>query len=64
MIMNIDLWKVYDRVSSLYLILMKLHVGFSLEVVKWVMGYVSSISFVLPINHSTSKNLNPSRGLK
>jgi hypothetical protein len=63
-VIKLDLSKAYDRVSWLYLQLLLIHLGFSLPLVKWIMGCVSSTLFVVLINGSTSSFFKPSRGLR
>jgi hypothetical protein len=56
--------KAYDRVSWLYLHLLLIHIGFSLPLVKWIMGCVTITSFAVLINGSTSNFFKSSRGLR
>jgi len=63
-VVKLDLLKVYDRVSWLYLRLLLLHIGFSYPVVKWIMGCVTSVSFVVLINGGAVDFFKPSRGLR
>jgi hypothetical protein len=51
---KLDLSKDYDKTSSLYIRLMLLHVGFNYLVVRWIMGCLTSISFVVLLNDSAS----------
>jgi hypothetical protein len=63
-VIKLDLSKAYDRVSWLYLHLLLIHIGFSLPLVKWIMGCVTIVSFAILINGSTSNFFKPSRGLR
>jgi hypothetical protein len=56
--------KAYDRVSSLYLFLLLIHIGFLLPLVKWTVGCVTISSFVVLINGSKSNFFKSSRGLR
>jgi hypothetical protein len=49
-VIKLDLFKAYDRVSWLYLRLLLIHIGFSLPLVKWIMGCVTTASFAVLIN--------------
>jgi len=49
--MKIDLSKSYDRVSWIYPILLLLHIGFYLPLVRWIMSCVTKVSFVMLINN-------------
>jgi hypothetical protein len=40
MVIKVDLYKTYDRVSFVYLRQMLIHVGLNLSVVNWVMNCV------------------------
>jgi hypothetical protein len=64
MVIKVDLSKAYDRVNWLYLRLLLMHVGFNLNFVKWDLSCVSTISFAILINGSTSDFFRPGRGLK
>jgi hypothetical protein len=63
LVFKIDLPKVYNRVSLLYLFLLLLHIGSDLSLVKWIMAHVTSISLVLLINGGGFSFFNPSQGL-
>ena len=43
---------------------MLIHIGFSLRMVKWIIGYVTTTSFTILINGSTSSFLKSSKGLR
>jgi hypothetical protein len=61
---KLDLSKAYDKVSWLYVRLLLIHLGFSLPLVKWIMGCVTSATFLVLINGSTSSFFKTSRGLR
>jgi hypothetical protein len=63
MVMKLDLSNAYDKANSLYIKLMLLHVGFSLPIVKWIMEWLTSVSFPILINGSSSNFFNPTRAL-
>jgi hypothetical protein len=44
--------------------LMLVHVGFNLPIVKWIVDYITLVSFLVLINGTTSKFFNPIRGLR
>jgi hypothetical protein len=52
--MKLDLAKAYDKVSWLCLRLILIKIGMTVKVVDWIMGCLSSTSFVVMINDSTS----------
>jgi hypothetical protein len=61
--MKLDLLKAYDIINWLHLRLILLHhVGFILPNVKWIMGSISSVYFVVLINGLTSYFFKPARG--
>jgi hypothetical protein len=62
--MKLDLSKAHDRSFWLYLRVILLHIGFGVQMVNWIMGCLSSISFVIIIYGSTSRFFKPSRRLR
>jgi hypothetical protein len=62
-VINIDLEKSYDMVSWLCLRLILLHLGFTLPLVKWIMGCVTSANFSTLINGLSSSYFKTSQGL-
>ena len=64
MVVKLDLLKTYDRASWLYILLLLIQIGFSMLVVKWIMGCVTSTLFEVLINSSNSPLFKPSWGLR
>jgi len=63
MVFKIDLSKAYDRSSWLFIRTLFTHLGFNYEFISWVMAYITSASFSLLINGSTSNFFDVERGL-
>jgi hypothetical protein len=63
-VLKIDLSKSYDRVSWLYIILLLTHLGFEFPFINWIMSCLTSVSFVVLINGSTSSFFHAKRGLR
>jgi hypothetical protein len=53
-VVKIDLSKAYERVNWLFIHLLLTHLGFEVPFINWVMGCISSTSFVFLINGSAS----------
>lgn len=64
MVINWIYTRHMTRVSWLYLRLMLIHVGMSLQMVNWTMGCFSSVLFAVLIDGSASNVSTPSRGLR
>jgi len=64
MFLKIDLKKAYDRVNCTFLRLVLIQIGLKQNVVQWIMGCVSSVSFSILINGSPSKFFKATRGLQ
>jgi len=47
---KLDLSKAYDKVSWIYLKLLLIHLGFSLPMIRWIIGCITIVSFSLLIN--------------
>jgi len=63
-LVKIDLSKSHNRLSWLYLQLLLLHIGFELQVVKWIMACVTTISFAILINGPRSSFFKSGQGLR
>jgi hypothetical protein len=63
-VLKIDLSKAYDRVSWLYIRLLLTHLGFEVPFITWIMSCLTSTSFAVLINGSTSPFFTPERGLR
>jgi hypothetical protein len=63
-ILKIDLSKAYDRVSWLYIWLLLTHFGLAVPFIKWIMSYISTVSFAVLINGSASHLFHLERGLR
>ena len=63
MILKLDLSKVYDRVSYTLLHLMILQIGFSLQMVRWIVGCVTSLHMPVLIYGPISFFFNTSQEL-
>ena len=61
--MKLDLSKACDRSNYLYLRVILIHMGFYVQMVNWMMGCSSYVSFAMLINGLASRFLRPSRGL-
>jgi hypothetical protein len=59
MVMKLDLSKAYNMSSWLNMILLLLDVGFSVHVVKWIMGCLTPVYFEIIINGLASKFSTP-----
>eukprot|EP00253_Pinus_taeda_P006678 PITA_06678 len=64
MIMQLDIFKAYDKVNWAYIKKMLIAFGFDHNWVKWVMTLVTSSSFSILVNGSPSEIFSPSRGLR
>jgi len=62
--LKLDLKKAYDRVSWSYLRLVLIQIGLDWRVVQWIMGCVTSASFVVLVNGSRSYFFQVGRGLR
>ena len=63
-VLKLELKKAYHCVKWDFLWLVLLQIGLSLHLVNWIMGCVSSSSFVVLINGSPTKFFKSSRGLR
>lgn len=49
-VMMLDLVKEYEKVNCLYLIQLLLHSSRNQEIIEWIMGFLSFVSFTVVIN--------------
>lgn len=64
MIMQLDIAKAYDKVNWMYIKKVLIAFGFDHIWVRWVMALVTSSSFSILVNGSSSKIFSPSKELK
>jgi hypothetical protein len=62
-VLKIDLSKAYDQVSWIFIRLLLTHLGFASPFIKWVMNYLTTVSFAVLINGSASPSFPSERGL-
>jgi hypothetical protein len=62
-VIKIDLSKAFDRVNWLYIRMLLIHLGFGVAFTNWTMACLSSMSFSILINGSTSSFFTAERGL-
>ena len=62
--LKIDLYKAYDRVSWTYLWVILSKMGFAENFITWVVSSLSSVSFSILINGATSSFFKSGRGLR
>jgi hypothetical protein len=63
-VVKIDLSKAYERLNWLFIRILLRHLGFEVPFINWVMGCISSTSFVVLINGSALPFFYIERGLK
>jgi hypothetical protein len=64
LILKIDLKKSYDCISWDFLRLVLLQCGFGLPTTKWIMGCITSTTYVILINGEPSSFFNTGRGMR
>jgi hypothetical protein len=64
LILKIDLRKAYDCISWDFLRMVLLQCGFGLPTTNWIMGCISSATFVILINGEPSDFFSSGRGLR
>lgn len=64
MIMQLDIAKAYDKVNWIYIKRVLTTFGFNHNYVRWVMALVTTSSFSILVNGSSSEIFIPSRGLR
>jgi len=62
--LKIDLSKAYDKVSWLFLRLILTHLGFHINVIRWIMSCITTVSFSVLINGSASPFFHSERGIR
>jgi hypothetical protein len=62
-VLKIDLSKAYDRVNWIYIRQLLTHLGFEINFISWVMCCISTNSFFVLINGSSSPFFRVKRGL-
>ena len=63
-VLKIDLSKAYDRVNWLYIRLLLTHLGFHINIIRWVMCCITMVSFAILINGVASPFFHVERGLR
>ena len=64
MAIKLDLQKAYDKVNWNFLKVVLLHFGFNEIFTRWIITYVSSLTFEVMVNGGKSESFKPSRGLR
>ena len=64
MAIKLDLQKAYDRVNWKFLTAFLLHFGFNETFPRWIMAFVSSVSFEVVVIGGKSECFKPGRGLR
>ena len=62
-VIKIDLSKSYDHVNWIYIGMFITHLGFNYNFIKWIMSYISYVSFAVVINGEASNFFHSERGL-
>jgi len=63
-VLKIDLSKAYDKVSWLFLRLLLTHLGFHINVIRWIMSCITTVSFSVLINGSATPFFHSERGIR
>jgi hypothetical protein len=64
MVINIDLSRGHYGTNWIYLRITSLHIGFCVQMVNLIMGFLSLVYFVVLINGSTLGFFIPTRGIR
>ena len=64
MVLKLDIIQFFDVVCWFYLRPVFIHIGFNLSMVNWIMGCVTTVSYVVLINGSASSFFKHTRGLR
>ncbi|KAF7145715.1 hypothetical protein RHSIM_Rhsim04G0127200 [Rhododendron simsii] len=62
--LKLDMAKAYDRIEWSYLEVILRKFGFADQWIRWVMAYVTTVSFATVINGAKGDLFSPSRGIK
>ena len=62
--LQLDLNKAYDRVSWGFLRLILIQIGFPYKVMKWIMGCVTLMSYVVLVNGIPTDFFHAKKGLQ
>lgn len=60
-VVKLNLAKAHDRVSWIYLRVILIHIGISLQDINWILSCLTSVPYVILINALASNFLYPSR---
>ena len=63
-VLKIDLSKAYDKVSWFFIRMLLTHLGFCISFIRWVMSYITTVSFSVLINDAASPFFHLERGLR
>jgi len=64
LVLKLDLHKAYDYIRWDFLRLLLIQISISLSMVDWIMGYISSVTFVALINGGPTNFFKSSRGIR
>lgn len=63
-VVKIDLSKAYDRIRWTYIRILLTHLGFKIDFINWIMGWITIVSFVVLISGAASSFFKGKRGLR
>lgn len=63
-VLKIDLSKAYYKESWLYIHMILTHLGFGIGFIRWIIIYITTVSFLVLINRETSPFFHAKRGLR
>ena len=63
-VVKIDLSKAFVRVSWLYIRMLLTHLSFCYDFIKWIMAFLTTVSFLVLINGFASPFFTVGRGLR
>lgn len=64
MILKVDLSKAFDRANWLYIQLLLMHLGFPYLYIKWIMSYITNVSYNVLLNGAPTPFFSSKRGLR